>query len=128
VPAANPFVGVAGDDEILAYGLRNPRRASIDRATGDLYIGEVGQGACEELDVLPAGSPGGQNYGWRRREGVIATPSGGVGGAHPPGAIDPIFDYPQEFATCSDPGPVYTGVAITGGYVYRGPIASLAGR
>jgi glucose/arabinose dehydrogenase len=128
VPAANPFVGVAGDDEIFAYGLRNPWRASFARATGDHYIGDVGQGACEELDVLPAGSPGGENYGWRLREGVIATPSGGVGGAHPPGAIDPIFDYPQEFATCSDPGPAYTGIAITGGYVYRGPIASLAGR
>jgi glucose/arabinose dehydrogenase len=128
VPADNPFVGVAGDDEIWVYGLRNPWRASFDRLTGDLYIGDVGQNACEELDVQPSATTGGENYGWRLREGVIATPTGGVGGPHPPGAIDPIFDYPHGGQICSDPGAGFTGIAITGGYVYRGPVAGLDGR
>lgn len=128
IPSGNPFVGGTGDDEIWVYGLRNPWRDSFDRSTGDLYIGDVGQGACEEVDVQPASSAGGENYGWRLREGVIATPSGGVGGARPPGAIDPIFDYPHAGSTCSGPGPGFTGIAVTGGYVYRGPIAALDGR
>ena len=130
IPADNPFVNVSGDDEIWAYGLRNPFRASFDRGTGDLYIGDVGQNVCEEIDFQPAASPGGENYGWRLREGTIATPTGGVGGARPPGAIDPILDY-SHFTTgelCSNPGAGFTGVAVTGGYVYRGPVPSLIGR
>lgn len=129
IPADNPFVGVTGDDEIWVYGLRNPWRDSFDRQTGDLYIGDVGQGSCEEIDVEPADSSGGENYGWRLREGVIATPTGGVGGAAPLGAIDPIFNYPHATKTCSMPdAPGFTGIAVTGGYVYRGPVASLDGR
>jgi glucose/arabinose dehydrogenase len=120
IPPSNPFAGTAGDDEIWAYGLRNPWRASFDRLTGDLYIGDVGQGAREEIDVHPAASPAGSNYGWRLREGTIATPSGGVGGARPPGAIDPIYDYPHGS------GP-REGFSVTGGYVYRGPIEALRG-
>ena len=129
VPPDNPFVGVAGDDEIWVYGLRNPWRASFDRETGDLWIGDVGQTACEEIDVQPASSPGGENYGWRLREGVIATPSGGVGGAAPAGAVNPIFDYSHGGASvCSNPPAGFTGIAVTGGYVYRGPATSLRGR
>jgi glucose/arabinose dehydrogenase len=129
IPEGNPFVSVTGDDEIWAYGLRNPWRASFDFQTGDLYIGDVGQGHCEEIDVQPAASTGGENYGWRLREGVIATPDGGVGGPPPPGAIDPIFDYPHGGPeTCSDPGTGFSGIAVTGGYVYRGPIGALDGR
>lgn len=109
IPSDNPFVDITGDDEIWAYGLRNPWRASFDRATGDLYIGDVGQRNREEIDFQPAASTGGENYGWRLREGFIATPTGGVGGARPPGAIDPIHDYPRS-----------DGQVITGGYVYRG--------
>ena len=128
-PAGNPFVGVTGDDEIWVYGLRNPWRASFDRWTDDLYIGDVGQNNCEELDVQPGTSPGGANYGWRLREGVIATPTGGVGGPRPPGAIDPIFDYPHgTIQLCSNPGTGFSGVAITGGYVYRRPVPGLDGR
>jgi glucose/arabinose dehydrogenase len=128
VPADNPFVGVAGDDEIWAYGLRNPYRASFDRATGDLYIGDVGQETCEELNVQPSTSTGGENYGWRLREGTIQTPI--VGGPAPVGAIDPILDYPHpgNSERCSDPGTGYEGFAVTGGLVYRGPIAELQGR
>ena len=132
IPADNPFVGVTGDDEIWAYGLRNPWRMSFDRATGDLYIADVGQTRCEELDVQPSSSGGGENYGWRLREGVIATPTGNVGGPPPPGSIDPIFDYPHPNTAgsepCSDPGAGFEGRSITGGTVYRGPIPELQGR
>jgi len=129
IPPDNPFVNVTGDDEIWAYGLRNPFRASFDRVTNDLYIADVGQGNCEEINVQPAGSPGGDNYGWRLREGTVPTPSGGVGGAAPPGAIDPIVDYPHSLASAGPgPGAGYSGYAVTGGYVYRGPVSELTGR
>ncbi len=130
IPPTNPFTNATGDDEIWAYGLRNPWRVSFDRTTGDLYIGDVGQGSCEEIDVQPAASPGGENYGWRLREGLIATPTGGVGGPRPPGAIDPIFNYPHPGANCGGPdhGSAFTGFAAVGGYVYRGPVAALSGR
>jgi glucose/arabinose dehydrogenase len=118
IPATNPFVGEPGDDEIWAYGLRNPFRGSFDRATGDLWIGDVGQGAREEIDFQPAASTGGENYGWRLREGFIATP-GSVGGPQPPGGVDPVFDYPRS-------GDV-SGKTVIGGYVYRGPDPSLQG-
>lgn len=119
IPPDNPFVGVTGDDEIRAYGLRNPWRASFDRATGDFYIGDVGQTLREEIDVAPAGSPGGANYAWRLREGTVATPT--VGGPKPPDGIDPIYDYPHG-------GGNLEGNSVTGGVVYRGPVASLRGR
>jgi len=131
IPADNPFVDAVGDDEIWAYGLRNPWRPSFDRATGDLYIADVGQSRCEEVDVQPGSGAGGENYGWRLREGVIATPTGGVGGP-PPGSIEPIFDYPHPGSAgsepCSDPGAGFEGRSITGGSVYRGPIQELQGR
>jgi len=66
IPPTNPFVGIDGDDEIWAYGLRNPWRCSFDRLTGDLYIGDVGQNAREEINVYPASEPGGANFGCRR--------------------------------------------------------------
>ena len=121
IPTDNPFVGVTGDDEIWSYGLRNPWRASFDRVTGDLYIGDVGQWHREEIDFQPADSPGGANYGWRLREGSIATPDFGVGGPPPAGAIEPIYDYAH------DGGSTEGGFAVAGGYVYRGPIAGLHG-
>jgi glucose/arabinose dehydrogenase len=120
IPPTNPFVGLPGDDEIWAYGLRNPWRPSFDRLTGDLYIADVGQNAREEIDFQSAASSGGENYGWRLREGTIATPSGGVGGPAPPGAVDPIHEYGHT-------GAPNGGFSITGGYVYRGPIATLYG-
>ena len=130
IPASNPFDGGAGADEVWVYGLRNPWRASFDRLTGDLYIGDVGQTRCEELDLQPGTSAGGENYGWRLREGTIETPTGGVGGDPPEGALDPIFDYPHAGTgeLCSDPGTGFTGIAITGGYAYRGPAPELDGR
>lgn len=108
IPASNPFVGVAGNDEIWAYGLRNPYRNSFDRATGDFYIADVGQGLREELDFEAAGTAGGRNYGWRAREGSIDNPA--VGDPAPANAIDPIYDYAHGAM----------GGTIIGGYVYRG--------
>jgi glucose/arabinose dehydrogenase len=128
IPPTNPFrAGVGdpaddvGDDEIWSYGLRNPFRASFDRLTGDLWIGDVGQTAREEIDFQPGNSPGGENYGWRLREGLIATPSGGVGGAKPPGNVDPVYDYDRN----NDP---FGGTVVIGGNVYRGPDPSLQGK
>lgn len=115
IPASNPFVGVTGDDEIWAYGLRNPWRCSFDSMTGDLYIADVGQNAREEIDVQLASSSGGENYGWRRREGTIAYP--GTGGGTLPSAINPIYNYVWGS----------TGRSVTGGYVYRGPIGEIQG-
>ena len=114
-----------GDDEIWAYGLRNPWRPSFDRETGDLWIADVGQNTKEELNFQPADSSGGENYGWRLREGTIPTPTplppeSPVGGPKPPGAIDPIHEYDH---TAQLPNR-----SITGGYVYRGPIAELQGK
>ena len=124
VPAGNPYAD-DGDantlDEIWAYGLRNPFRAGFDSATGDLYIGDVGQNAREEVNAQPAGHPGGINYGWRLREGTIATPTGGVGGPKPQDAVDPIYDYPHGS------GPT-EGSSVTGGAVYRGPVSELQGQ
>ncbi|MBA3480312.1 MAG: PEP-CTERM sorting domain-containing protein, partial [Pirellulales bacterium] len=100
-------------------GLRNPFRDSFDRATGDLWIGDVGQGQREEIDFQPASSDGGENYGWRLREGLIQTPT--VGGAKPAGNVDPVYDYDRN----NDP---LGGSVVTGGYVYRGPDPTLQGK
>jgi glucose/arabinose dehydrogenase len=118
VPANNPFVGAPGNDEIWAYGLRNPYRNSFDRLTGDLWIGDVGQSAREEVNFASAaaGLGRGANYGWRVREGSIGTP--GIGDPTPPNLTDPVYDYDRS-----------QGGSIIGGYVYRGGAdASLQGR
>jgi glucose/arabinose dehydrogenase len=128
IPLTNPFragVGTptddAGDDEIWAYGLRNPFRASFDRANGNLWIGDVGQNIREEIDFQPASSTGGENYGWRLREGLQQNPSVGIGGARPPGNVDPVYDYDRDAEQ-------FGGTVVTGGYVYRGPDPSLQGK
>jgi len=121
IPPTNPFVNVEGDDEIWAYGLRNPWRASFDRQTGDLWFGDVGGQTREEVDFQPADSPGGANYGWPLREGTIQKP-GALGGPPPPGAIEPVYDYAHN-----EPDPNLVGNAVIGGYVYRGPVAAFGG-
>src|SRR5215212_9731542 len=125
IPLTNPMrTGVGspaddiGDDEIWAYGLRNPFRDSFDRVTGDLWIGDVGQGSREEVDFQPGASTGGENYGWRLREGTITTP--GVGGSCA-SCIEPVYDYDRD-------ADAFGGTVITGGYVYRGPDPSLQGK
>ena len=119
IPPGNPFVGVDGDDEIWAFGLRNPWRNAFDRATGDLYIADVGQGAWEEVSFQPGTSTGGENWGWRCREGAHDFNNTGAACAAAT-LLDPIFEYSQA-------GPPER-CAITGGEVYRGSaIPGLAG-
>jgi glucose/arabinose dehydrogenase len=106
VPSDNPFVNRDGArPEIWDYGLRNPWRFSFDAATGDLWIGDVGQNAYEEVDHEPAGS-GGRNYGWNRREGRHPYD----GGDRPDGAVDPVIEYGRAGGACT----------VIGGFVYRG--------
>lgn len=115
VPPGNPFAGVAGvRPEIWAYGLRNPWRFSFDRATGDLFIGDVGQGAVEEVDFQADASTGGENYGWSCMEGDILQNFNPCDGS--PLTL-PILVY-DNGADC----------AVTGGFVYRGRIGGLHGR
>jgi len=122
VPADNPFVGTKNaKPEIWAYGVRNPWRCSFDRETGDFWMADVGQDKWEEVDFMPHGKGAGANYGWRLREGAVPTPKPGVGGDAPAGVIEPVYVYPHGV------GP-REGVSVTGGYVYRGPIAELRGR
>ncbi len=118
-PSTNPFVGETGDDEIWAYGLRNPWRASFDRKTGDLWIGDVGQGTREEIDWQLADSEGGENYGWRILEGSVFNPTYDDQPV-PTGAVPPIYDYEHV------PGD-FGGNVVAGGYVYRGPDPELQG-
>jgi len=125
IPATNPFVGQLGDDEIWAYGLRNPWRASFDRLTGDLYIGDVGQDLREEIDFQPATSIGGENYGWRCREGNACSTSGpsscpSTTGCTCPGVMPSLTAPIRDYAHASPPAPAGFVCAVTGGYVYRG--------
>jgi glucose/arabinose dehydrogenase len=120
IPPTNPFVGRTGDDQIWAYGLRNPFRASFDRLTGDLWIGDVGQNQREEIDFQIASSAGGLNYGWRYREGFEET-GGGVGQIWIPAYTQPVYDYNRDADSMG-------GTVVTGGYVYRGPDPSLQGQ
>ncbi len=113
IPPSNPFVGAPPAlPEIWAYGVRNPWRISFDRGTGDLYIADVGQGAREEVDVQPASSTGGENYGWDIFEGTLChepEPPATMCPSPPTGFTFPVLEY--------DHG---QGCSITGGYVYRG--------
>jgi Ca2+-binding RTX toxin-like protein len=118
IPADNPFVGTDGADEIFAYGLRNPWRASFDRGLGDFYIGDVGQNRFEEVNLGEKGV----NYGWNAYEGPGPTM------AFPPGQFpDPVNNAgPLRF-----PIDYYgreVGQSITGGYVYRGEAEALQGQ
>ncbi len=108
IPPDNPFVGRSkARGEIWAYGLRNPWRFSFDRATHDLWIGDVGQNALEEVDHWPAGSPAGPNFGWNTMEaGACFKPAAGCDRA---GLVLPVVSYRHD-----------AGCSITGGYVYRG--------
>jgi glucose/arabinose dehydrogenase len=118
IPPDNPFYGSETDkQEIFCFGLRNPFRDSFDRVTGALFIGDVGQLSREEIDVQKPSNPGGgENFGWRIREGFIQNPAY-PDDPPPPDAVDPIFDYSRT-----------TGRTIIGGYVYRGSrIPSLGG-
>ncbi|MFA6045307.1 MAG: PQQ-dependent sugar dehydrogenase [Phycisphaerales bacterium] len=115
-PAGNPFNGTNGDREIFCYGLRNPWRNSFDRQTGDLWIADVGQGAREEINFVPAGMGPGLNFGWRCIEGTRAT---GLSGCNP--SDQNLFPPILEYGHGENIAPTFIhGCSITGGYVYRG--------
>ncbi len=117
IPASNPYVGTTGLDEIWLRGVRNPWRFSFDRRTGDLWIGDVGQDAWEEVDHLTHASGGGRgaNLGWRQMEASHCY----VSGCTRTGKTLPVAEYSHAGGRC----------AITGGYVYRGQVVgSLSGR
>jgi glucose/arabinose dehydrogenase len=113
VPADNPFVAGGGLPEIWAYGLRNPWRFSFDTLTGDLYIADVGQNEWEEINFLPAGAPGGTNFGWKFKEGSA------IFSQEPPASlsvVDPVAEYNHA-----------EGCSVTGGNVYRGAMSEWDG-
>lgn len=119
IPADNPFASLAAENEsaapeVFLFGVRNPWRFSFDRATGNLWIADVGQDAYEEVTVLLAANGGGAgaNLGWRLREGLHA-----YAGDPPAAHADPVWEYGQS-----------DGCSVTGGFVYRGDaIADLYG-
>jgi hypothetical protein len=110
-PSTNPFFGdIPGSDEIFALGFRNPWRFAFDRSTGELFVGDVGHGDREEINIV---TPGG-NYGWRVFEGTRCT------NFDPTlcdsiSAIPPWIEYDHSDGRCS----------VIGGYVYRGAKSSL---
>jgi len=107
IPADNPFAGRSdADPAIFAYGLRNPWRFSFDRTTGDLWIGDVGQGAWEEIDMARKGTSG-QNFGWNRMEGSHCFRP--AEGCDQTGITLPVAEYGHD-----------KGCTVIGGYVYRG--------
>ncbi|MEM8963465.1 MAG: PQQ-dependent sugar dehydrogenase [Acidobacteriota bacterium] len=124
IPGDNPNVGDTmncgdGDDpcdcaEIWSHGWRNPWRWSFDRDTGDLWAGDVGQGAREEINLQPASSSGGENWGWSCKEG-FNTPN--FNPCLPEPLTDPVFDYSHASGRCS----------VTGGFVYRGTSINMSG-
>jgi hypothetical protein len=145
IPPDNPFVlgplngqpHVQGH-EVYALGLRHPWRTSFDRETGDMYIGETSQDVTEEINLIPYGDNRGLNFGWRLRDGLVATrttwvpPQGGtVGGPEPPNNTVPIYQYWHTSLPVYVPEPSVTdtlrGNSVTGGFVYRGPISALDG-
>jgi glucose/arabinose dehydrogenase len=103
IPPDNPFVGQDARGEIYAYGLRNPWRINFDQATGQLWVGDVGQNLWEEVNHVVSGG----NYGWNRMEGFHCYEP--ADGCDTPGLSLPRAEYGHEF-----------GCAITGGFVYRG--------
>src|ERR1700736_2338638 len=123
IPPDNPYASptpapsLAPKREIWLLGLRNPFRDSFDRANGRMFIGDVGQNTREEVDVQQPTNPGGgENYGWRDREGFIQNPAYPTPTAAPtptpnPPRVDPIIDYPRT-----------TSRTVIGGYVYRGTL------
>jgi hypothetical protein len=141
IPSINTFTGTLPTSttgtklgEVIASGFRNPFRASFDRQTNDMFIGDVGFNTQEEIDFIKHerlnGGAGGAtlpnfyDFGWAKREGVISNPDSIAGVAGAKGdSIDPIL-----FRTASTSDDGVSDNSITGGYVYRGPIPSLQGK
>jgi glucose/arabinose dehydrogenase len=111
IPAGNPFAASGGAPEVYAYGFRNPWRFSFDNGTSRLFVGDVGQDAFEEVDIVEIG----KNYGWNVMEGTHCY---GASTCSATGLIPPITDYPHS-----------EGQSVTGGFVYRGAaIPGMVGR
>jgi glucose/arabinose dehydrogenase len=108
IPKSNPFVGEPGKDEIYSLGLRNPYRFSFDSRTGDIFIGDVGQGEWEEIDHETLGSAKGANFGWNIFEGNHPF----AGGPAPPNYEPPIHEYETHVGGTT---------AVIGGFVARDP-------
>ncbi len=129
IPRSNPFVGRLGADEIWAYGFRNPYRFSFDARSGRLIAGDVGQNDIEEVDVVRPG----RNYGWPVKEGSFLFDNNGAGAGFvtgrspgsPAGLVDPVLEYDHTApggVRCGGGAPptACQGIAVVGGYVYRG--------
>jgi glucose/arabinose dehydrogenase len=114
IPAGNPFATSGGAPEVWVYGLRNPFRNSFDPLTGNLYIGDVGQAAVEEINLARPGD-GGANFGWPIMEGTQPYRGGPTAGLTPP-----VAEYRHGTGARE-------GESVTGGHVYRGPLESLRG-
>lgn len=129
IPLDNPFIGdpISGPTnaecaEIWLWGLRNPYRFSFDRTSGDLWIGDVGQGTYEEIDRRPDGSSD-RNYGWHCKEGTHDFATSAASGCNPaPASVLPLLDYSH---TAVMPSP--NRCSVTGGFRYRGAIGALGG-
>lgn len=119
IPATNPFVGVAGADEIWMYGVRNPWRNAFDPRNGNFYVADVGQGAIEEVNFFLNGTGAGANLGWRIMEGSQPFNPGPPGTPQPgdPSLTLPVFEYNHTL-----------GISITGGEVYVGNVSSFVGQ
>jgi glucose/arabinose dehydrogenase len=118
IPPDNPFADVEDIlPEIWASGLRNPWRFSFDRATGEMYIADVGQNNWEEINVQPADSDGGENYGWRCYEGLEDYNQSQCGDITD--VTYPVHVYEHSFSN---------GCSVTGGYVYRGSDEAFVGK
>jgi len=143
IPADNPFAdGVGGAPEVWSYGMRSPWGASFDRLTGDFMFGDVGAfrdvsepiwtSGNEEINFERAAGPGGRNYGWRVMEGTFfAPPSGQEPGDLPPNHpsfTPPLYEYLYGGGYGTGGAPSFQGRSVTGGYVYRGPVAELWGK
>ena len=114
IPKDNPYVNLPGADEIWVSGLRNPWRFSLDRQTGDLYIGDVGEDTWEEFNFVPATSLGGENFGWPCYEGTLVVSTNGCGSMNQ-------YSFPYfAIEHTSGGGPC----SAVGGFVYRGPTYS----
>jgi glucose/arabinose dehydrogenase len=120
IPAGNPYAGADEScAEIWLYGFRNPWRWSFDRLNGDMWIGDVGEGSWEEIDLRPAGGSDSRNYGYPLCEGNHHGRPAGSGStcAAKTGTAAPAIEYSHANSRCS----------VTGGYRYRGPVAALQG-
>ncbi len=107
IPSTNPFLLSPFPDEVWSIGFRNPWRWSFDKMTGDMWIGDVGQVAKEEIDFQPARSHGGENYGWKCYEGTLPYDTNNC--ANGSSYVDPVSQYSHS-----------SGCSVTGGFVYRG--------